>query len=150
MTYASFLQRISGALIDGVIFMFVVSLLVRGHQNDPQLVGIYFIVAFFTALTFATIVSVRYSGTPGNLLLNCQIVDAKTGSSISFKQSVRRSMGIVLTVATLGIGFLWILFSKNNQALHDRISDTAVVLSGTIDRFDESQKTLRQLLSEVR
>ena len=137
-------------MIDGAIFMFVVSFLVRGHQNDPQLVGVYFIVTFFTALVFVAIVSVRYSGTPGNLLLNCQIVDAGTGNSITLQQSARRSMGIVLTVATLGIGFLWILFSKNNQALHDRISDTVVVHSGTIDRFDESQKTLRQLLSEVR
>lgn len=150
MTYASFLQRTGGALIDGVIFLFVVSFLTRGHQNDPQLVAIYFLFALLCALIFAAFVSVRYSGTPGNLLLNCQIVDANTGNPVTLKQSARRSLGMVLTLATLGLGFLWILFNKNKQALHDRISDTAVIYSGTIDRFDESQKTLRQLLSEVR
>ena len=150
MTYASFLQRMGGAMIDSAIFLFVVSFLVRGHQNDPQLVGIYFMIALFAALFFAAVVSVRYSGTPGTLLLNCQIIDAKTGKPISLKQSVRRSMGIFLTIVTFGIGFLWILFNKNNQALHDKLSDTVVVFNGTFDRFDESQKTLRQLLSEVR
>ena len=150
MTYASFLQRISGALIDSVIFLFVVSFLLRGQQDDPQAAGLYFFGVLIAALMFAAIVSVRYSGTPGNLLLNCQIVDARTGRSISMKQSVRRSLGIFLTLATLGIGFLWILVSKNKQALHDKISGTVVVYNGTLDRFDESQKTLRQLLSEVR
>lgn len=150
MTYASFLQRISGAMIDGVIFLFVVSFLVRGHQNDPQLAGAYFLFALLVALTIVAVVSVRYSGTPGNLLLNCQIVDAETGNAISVKQAIHRSLGIFLTITTFGIGFLWILFNKNKQALQDKISNTVVVYSGTIDRFDESQKTLRQLLSEVR
>lgn len=150
MTYAGFLQRISGALIDGVIFLFVASFLIRGQQNDPVQAASFFILLLLFALAFAAFVSVRYSGTPGNLLLNCQIVDAQTGNPVSAKQAILRSLGIFLTIITLGIGFLWIIIDKQKQALHDKFSNTIVVNSGTVDRFDESQKTLRQLLSEVR
>jgi uncharacterized RDD family membrane protein YckC len=150
MTYASFMQRISGAMIDGVIFLFVASFFIRGHQNDPFLATSYFLVAVLFALIVVAFVSVRYSGTPGNLLLNCQIVDAQSGNSVSVKQAILRSMGIFLTISTFGIGFLWILVDKKRQALHDKLSNTIVVFSGTVDHFDESQKTLHQLISEVR
>ena len=82
--------------------------------------------------------------------MNCQIVDADTGNPITFKQSLHRSIGLFWTLASFGLGLLWILFDKNNQALHDKIANTIVVYNSTIDMFDESQKTLQQLISEVR
>lgn len=150
MAYANFLQRINSASIDCLIFFVYLLFVVKGGEQDPTLA----IVSFFIATTFALFVtallSVRYSGTPGNLLLNCQIVDAETGNPVSFKQAILRSIGLFLTIASLGLGFLWVLFNKRKQALHDRIANTIVVYNGTIDMFDESQKTLRQLISEVR
>jgi len=150
MTYASFLQRIGSALIDGLIFLFIVSFVTQGHENDPVMVSIVFLLSIFIALMLMAFVAVRYSGSPGNLLLNCQVVDAKTGNPVSVKQALHRSLGLFWTIATFGIGLLWILFNKKKQALHDRLSGTVVVYNGTLDRFDESQKTLKQLLSEVR
>jgi len=150
MTYASFLQRISGVLIDSIIFLFIVSFFTRGHENDPVFVSFILITSILVALIFFVFVTVRYSGSPGTLLLNCQVVDAKTGNPVTTKQAIRRSLWLFLTIASFGIGLLWILFNKQKQALHDKLSNTIVVHNGTLDRFDESQKTLKQLLSEVR
>ena len=100
MTYASFLQRLSGALIDSVIFLFAVSFFTRGHENDPATASLIFLVALFFTLVFVAFVSVRYSGTPGILLLNCQVVDAETGDPVTSRQAVLRSLGLCLTIMT--------------------------------------------------
>lgn len=150
MAYANFLQRINSATIDGLIFFIYLLLVVKGGEQDPALAVVSFFIATAVALFVTAILSFRYSGTPGNLLLNCQIVDADTGNPVNFKQAMLRSLGLFLTIASLGLGLLWVLFNKRKQALHDRIANTIVVYNGTIDMFDESQKSLRQLLSEVR
>lgn len=150
MAYASFLQRISSATIDGAILVIYLSIFVKGGEDDPLLFATSLALAIIIALLLTAILTVRYSGTPGNLLLNCQIVDARTGNPVSFKQSFHRSIGLFWTLASLGLGLLWILFDKHKQALHDKIANTIVVYNGTVDMFDESQKTLQQLISEVR
>lgn len=150
MAYASFLQRISSATIDLLIFLFTLSFFVRGSEDDPVRFTVSLLVTVTAILFLTAVLSYRYSGTPGNLLLNCQIVDAETGNPITFRQSLHRSVGLFWTLASLGLGLLWILFDKDNQALHDKIANTIVVYNSTIDMFDESQKTLQQLLSELR
>lgn len=150
MTYAGFLQRLGGGLIDGVIFLFLTSFFMQGHQDQPMIGILMLIVSLVVALLIVAVLTVRYSGSPGNLLVNCQVVDAATGNPVTFKQAIHRSIGLYITVASLGLGFLWALVDKNRQAIHDRLAGTVVVSNGLIDRFDESQKSLRQLLSEVR
>lgn len=150
MTYAGFLQRLSGGLIDGIIFLFLTSFFMRGHQDEPLLSVMILVISLVVALLIIAVLTVRYSGSPGNLLVNCQVVDASTGNPLTFKQAVHRSIGLYLTVASLGLGFLWALVDKNRQAIHDRLAKTVVISNGLIDRFDESQKSLHQLLSEVR
>lgn len=150
MTYASFLQRMGGAMIDCAIFVLILGFFTKDIQSYPSLVAVYTSIAIAIALILLVVVSVRYSGSPGKLLLNCQIVDAETGNPISVRQGFRRSLGLSLTLLSFGIGFLWILFDKKNQAFHDKFAGTIVVYNGMVDLFDESQKSLRQLLSEVR
>jgi len=150
MIYAGFLQRIGGALIDSLIFLFAFVALAGNNQDDPTAMIIYFFLFLILTLLLVAFLTVRYSGTPGNLLTNCQIVDAITGNSVTWKQSLRRSIGLLWTMISGGLGLLLIIFDRQKRALHDRVAGTVVVFSGTIDRFDESQKSLRQLLSEVR
>lgn len=150
MSYASFLQRISSASIDGIVYVFFFSFVIGDGQRDSVLLFPSLMLAVITVVLVTSVLLVRYSGTPGKLLLNCQVVDAQSGNPIGFRQAVLRSMGMFITTASFGLGFLWILFDRNKQALHDKIAHTIVVYNGTIDMFDESQKTLQQLLSEVR
>ena len=64
---------------------------------------------------------------PGKRALRLRIVDADTGLTVTARQAALRTIGYLLTFATCGAGFLWVLFSWRKQALHDRIANTVVV-----------------------
>jgi len=49
------------------------------------------------------------------------------GAPISGRQAVLRTVGLGLTLLTLGIGFLGIVFQRERRALDDFIAGTAVV-----------------------
>jgi uncharacterized RDD family membrane protein YckC len=66
-----------------------------------------------------------FQGSLGKLILQLRVV-TKKGKPIFFR-SIIRMIGRLITVATFGIGFLMIFFTKNKQTLHDFISGTIVV-----------------------
>lgn len=68
------------------------------------------------------------AATPGKMLLNMHIVDAKTGDKPTRKQCIIRYLGYMVAVLPLMIGFIWILFDKKRQGWHDKLAGTVVVL----------------------
>lgn len=82
---------------------------------------------------------IAHAATPGKMLIDCKIVDAKTGKPITFKQALLRYLGYILSVMSLGLGFLWILWDDRKQGWHDKIANTVVVL------HDEATVPLLQL-----
>jgi uncharacterized RDD family membrane protein YckC len=68
-----------------------------------------------------------FKTTPGKMLVGIKIVDEKTLSNISPKQSIIRSFGCLLTAASLMIGLVWMLFNTKKQAIHDMMANTVVV-----------------------
>jgi hypothetical protein len=59
-------------------------------------------------------------------ILGLQVVNVE-GGPITSRQAVRRTIGLWLTLLTLGIGFLGIVFQRERRALDDFIAGTAVV-----------------------
>ncbi len=80
-----------------------------------------------------------FAATPGKILLDCEIVDARTGERISFKQAVLRYLGYFVSALPLGLGFLWIMWDKRKQGWHDKIAGTVVII------HDEATVPLHQL-----
>ena len=68
------------------------------------------------------------NATPGKMLLNMEIVDARTGGKPSLFQWILRYIGYVIAVMPLMLGFLWILWDKKRQGWHDKIAGTVVIL----------------------
>lgn len=68
------------------------------------------------------------NATPGKMLLNMEIVDARTGHKPSLFQWVLRYAGYVIAVIPFMLGFLWILWDKKRQGWHDKIAGTVVIL----------------------
>jgi uncharacterized RDD family membrane protein YckC len=64
---------------------------------------------------------------PGKRALDLRIVDADTGKRMTGMQAGLRTLGYLLSFATCGAGFLWVLFNPQKQALHDRIANTVVI-----------------------
>lgn len=48
------------------------------------------------------------------------------GTPLTWKHAFIRFLAALLSWALLGLGFLWILFDKNNYALHDYLSKTTL------------------------
>ncbi|HFE31777.1 MAG TPA: RDD family protein, partial [Gammaproteobacteria bacterium] len=92
----------------------------------------------------------KFLGTPGKLLLNCQVVDAQSFKPLSIKQAVLRYFAYIVSLLPLGLGFFWIAWDKRKQGFHDKIANSVVLYEAELEADDESQKTLATLMAEVR
>lgn len=64
--------------------------------------------------------------TPGKLLLGVRIVTLD-GRPLSFKRSVIRFVGYLLSALAFYVGFLWILIDNRRQGWHDKLARTCVI-----------------------
>lgn len=154
--YAGFRRRLAAFLIDSLLFS-ALSLLLFYILYGPayfqevgridQQIGYYWrwelLINWLLPLLLTVFFWVRFQGTPGKLLLNCKIVDARSSSRLSIAQAVLRYLAYFVSILPLGLGFLWIVWDRRKQGFHDKIAGTMVVLE------DESQKSLAELEREL-
>ena len=77
-------------------------------------------------LYFALMESSTKQATVGKMVLGIVVTDLD-GNRISFIKATGRHFGKILSVLTLGIGFLMIAFTEKRQGLHDRLAGTLVL-----------------------
>ena len=70
----------------------------------------------------------RFAGTPGKLLMRCQVVDATTGRRVGLWQALVRCMAYLISMLPLGLGFLWIAWDRRKQGFHDKLAGTLVIM----------------------
>jgi uncharacterized RDD family membrane protein YckC len=103
--------------------------LVTGHSynlpNHQVLALVILGVWEFIYYTYQWAVGGR---TIGMAVFGLQVVTAE-GGPISPRQAAVRTLGLALTLLTLGIGFLGIVFQHERRALDDLVAGTAVVYS---------------------
>lgn len=63
----------------------------------------------------------------GKLVTGLQVVRSDGLDASVMKIALRQTIGYLLTAATLGIGFVWCVFSSKGRTLHDYLTDTIVV-----------------------
>lgn len=56
-------------------------------------------------------------------------ITAGSGYQMTFSQAMLRYFGALVSLALLGLGYLWILFDARQRAWPDMISDTRVVFT---------------------
>ncbi len=71
---------------------------------------------------------IKYSATPGKILLRLQIQDAGSGLCLTPKQAIFRFMGYVISFVPFTLGFIWIMFNKKKQGFHDMLAKTVVIV----------------------
>ncbi len=69
----------------------------------------------------------RLAATPGKILLDCRLVDARTLQNISFKSAVIRAGGYIISALPVYLGFIWIALDRRKQGLHDKLAGTLVL-----------------------
>lgn len=92
---------------------------------------------------------VRYLGTPGKLLLGCHVLDARTLKPVTYKQSLLRYVGYIVSFVPFGLGFVWIAWDARKQGFHDKIAKTVVLWESGVETDDEADKSLEQLMKEA-
>lgn len=115
-------------LVGSALLNFAVKL-VSSHSftltNHPLAGGIAFFVWEFIYFSYQWAVSGK---TLGMAIFGVQVV-TRQGGPITSGQAVLRTIGLGLTLLTLGIGFLGIIFQRERRALDDFVAGTAVVYS---------------------
>lgn len=132
MIYPNIIQRAMAWIID-IIILSIINLVLLApfiiifEQDAEQFIlqwsGILDIFNIIWIITFWCV----SGGTPGKLLMGIIIVDVKTKKFISLKQAFIRMIGYMVSILTLGLGFIWMLWDKNKQNLHDKLAGTLVI-----------------------
>jgi uncharacterized RDD family membrane protein YckC len=149
-TYAGFWRRVGAAFIDSFLFSILFGMLFGGSfVNAPIFTPEGMARAAFT-LVITVGLWVNFLGTPGKLLLGCQIVDADTFEVMTVKQATIRFVSYLASMLPLMMGFLWVARDPRKQGFHDKIANTVVLYNADIVGDDESRKSLHQLMGEVR
>jgi len=95
-------------------------------QNSTPL----FVFLTFAWVGLATVYFVVFHGmegkTIGKWLLGLRVVGAER-RVITYRQAFLRSLGTVVSVAPLGLGFLWIIWSREKRGWHDFLARTWVI-----------------------
>jgi uncharacterized RDD family membrane protein YckC len=92
--------------------------------------------SFFGPIVFFAVTTLIWTSTweglagrtPGDRLAGIRVVDGN-GERPGTVRVVLRAVGVVLNLASLGLGWLWIVVSPSRRGWHDLLSGTWVVLS---------------------
>lgn len=148
--FAGFWRRAAAMALDSSFFSVLLGLLLGFHYVSADYLSSEGLISSVLSLIITVGLWVAFLGTPGKLLLDCQVVDADSFSPISLKQAIYRYLGYFVSLLPLGLGFMWIAWDERKQGFHDKIANTVVLHDAGIEHRDESQKNLLQLMSEIR
>ena len=137
VAYAGFWIRAGASLIDTILMMVIIVPVLsmiygKGYWvSEAVFLGAWDLL--FNYILPAIVVIVFWivkSATPGKILLDISIVDAKTGGKPSNGQLIGRYFAYYISVLPLMFGFIWVGFDKRKQAWYDKLAGTLVVKQG--------------------
>lgn len=167
--YAGFWRRVLATVVDTLLLMLFIGVIdylffgsstlqlvqVNSGGTLPSFSASDYIQQIIIIL-FTVVMWMKFLGTPGKIILGCQVVDANTLQPISSGQAVLRYLAYYVSLFALGLGFVWVAFDKRKQGFHDKIAKTVVIMESASvqlpknDKWDESQKSLDKLMSELK
>jgi uncharacterized RDD family membrane protein YckC len=166
--YAGFLRRLAASLIDTLILLIVLTPLAYFFSQGAYFPGLdpegdilaqiatiefdwnYLLINDLLPMVLIIFFWVRFRGTPGKQLMDCEVVDASSFENLRVGQSVLRYAGYFISLLPLGLGFLWIIWDKKKRGFHDLLAHTVVIrLSTNHIAAVEADKPIEQLMKEV-
>lgn len=155
--YCGFGRRLMAVLADSALFFVVTTpllFIVTGGQlarfSDllAERPGLAVLANDLLPLVLVLLFWVRFGATPGKQLMDCRVVLVATGEPPGWSRALLRYIGYFVSLLTLGLGFLWILWDPRRQGFHDKIAGTVVIDSFILTQGDAG-KSLEQLAKEA-
>lgn len=149
--YAGARRRFGALLIDlllvATIIGFGILVWITVSQETPEW-GSRFINVWITgtlsiALLLKIVLDAELRGTPGLHLMDCLLVDSKSGAAITLGQSVARALGTLLALLPALLGLAWMIWDRRKQGWHDKLGGTVVI------RDNDALKSLTELASHL-
>ncbi len=118
LEYSGFWIRLGAAIIDSLIISAAAAILVRlGPSPFPIFVG----------WLYLWLLTGHWGQTLGKKLLGIKVVDQQGNIPGLSRAALREIVGKTVVGFTLGLGYLWIIWDKQKQGLHDKIASTYVI-----------------------
>jgi uncharacterized RDD family membrane protein YckC len=131
--YGGFWRRGIAAAIDWLLIGAVVSLSIGYHgqlappHSTLKVVVYYTLAALVVGLYFAVMEASAWRATLGKRVVGVRVTTLD-GRRIGFGQAIARLLAkLFLSLALLGLGFVWAGVDTRKQALHDKVAGTLVV-----------------------
>ena len=148
MRYASYSRRATALAIDSIWWTIIVLFVPLGPSTEDILmapesfalsIALWLAVGQCIPILVTGVLWAVWGTSPGKRALHLRIVDADTGKPMTMRQAGLRTLGYLLSFATCGAGFLWVLFNPRKQALHDRIANTVVIEDGAHEGSNQTK-----------
>jgi uncharacterized RDD family membrane protein YckC len=144
------LRRIGGFALD-FLFAGITAWLLLGTLAwlAPEFANEYLDYAGFSALlSYFVIASIVLSTTPGQRIMALKVTQLNR-SEPSLRQRLLRPIAGLISLLSIGVGFLWAARSPRHQAVHDIITRTLVLRRGSFETAPESKAGDGQLANGV-
>ena len=151
--YAGFWRRVLASMIDTILMGILIAIIFStlSATGMAMAFGYAAFPGFFDLLFLVIIVMLwlKYGATPGKMMLDCRIVDSRTGKDLGVGQSIIRYFGYLLSTIPFCLGFIWVAFSERKQGFHDLIAHTVVIHSPNhVEKDNEAEKSIDTLSRE--
>lgn len=135
---AGLIERLAANIIDNLLLIFpimVVQFVIFSPEEPLPTRFAQFIILAVPVVYHWFFWTRRNGQTPGKFALGIRVIRAD-GSPLSDIDALIRAVGYHVSGILFGLGFIWALFDKRNQAWHDKMARTFVV------RNEEQRKTV--------
>lgn len=128
-------RRAFVGFLDLLLIAFMISPAAAAFQaastdwSEPRAVALMIGIVATTMFAYFT-VSIALTGrTLGMRLLSVRTIDARTGLIPTGGQAIKRALSYIFSLALFGLGLAFALVDRDHRTLHDRFSNTIVVLA---------------------
>jgi len=150
--YAGPGRRLAALLIDSILVAAVITcallawMTIAGAAPDTTSRAVQRVAGggLLLVLVLKVTLDAWLQGTPGLRLMDCRLVDARSGQGLGLGRSMKRTLGLIVSLLPGLLGLLWMFWNKRRQGWHDLLAGSVVI------REDDSLKSLHQLAREAR
>ncbi len=132
--YAGFWIRTAAAIIDSILLLIIIVPTLTGiYGTGYWFSGVFIqgawdvLINYLLPVVAVVVFWIYKSATPGKMITNLVIIDAKTGGKPSTGQFIGRYLGYYVAAIPLFLGIIWVGFDQRKQGWHDKLAGTLVV-----------------------